>query len=599
MPTTGTYTAKFSFSFEQKVNSATTWDVAICKNGTSNIIIQTQRSLSSSNKDLGNTSGACNVSLAANDVITLYVRPSIINNIQTWKTQVTLVELKNESTAYCGGMVITSEQSAQSLSSSFAPLSGFTNIAETTEYWSFAANTLTAQSTAGAAGDYLVTFAVSFKGDGSNPQLYTIGISDAGTTDRVTITRETDGADYGNVVGSGIISISNGDAIQLVAKSTKTSPTITILNSSIALYKLSGSTSSAYGGMKITASQSVTNPGAGTYAKVADFSDGNRRNWDFNSSTNDLNATTGTLSAGNYVVDYSASINSPSATSAENVTITVFVGGVLDSALVNLRQLADNADVGSMGGTGVITINSATTKVDLRVKSDKTNNIAFNKATLILRQISEGTHDGSLPVELIAFSGKSINTSVVLNWETASEIENLGFIIERRQPAEEWIEIASYKTDEGLRGQGSVTHNTSYSFSDQAVIPGQTYQYRLGDVDYSGKLKYHQEILVTVSAIEDTEHPQTFILRPAYPNPFNPATRIQYDLLIAANITVAIYNITGKHVTTLINQPQEPGFKKIAWDATDRTGNQVGTGIYFYRINAGYYFKTGKLILIK
>jgi len=211
----------------------------------------------------------------------------------------------------------------------------------------------------------------------------------------------------------------------------------------------------------------------------------------------------------------------------------------------------------------------------------------------------EGDHDGSLPVELTAFSGKSVNTSVVLSWETASEIENLGFVIERRQHGKEWAEIASYKTYESLRGQGSVTHNTSYSFIDEVVIPGQTYHYRLGDVDYSGNLKYHHEVSVTVKSIEAKEYPQAFILRPAYPNPFNPTTRIQYDLLEAANITVAIYDITGKLVITLINQQQKPGPKIVTWDVTDQTGNQIGAGIYLYRVNTDYYFQTGKLILIK
>lgn len=99
--------------------------------------------------------------------------------------------------------------------------------------------------------------------------------------------------------------------------------------------------------------------------------------------------------------------------------------------------------------------------------------------------------DCSLPVELTSFTATNLNGYMVLAWTTESETENLGFILEKKMEGTNWVEIASYKTDDRLLGQGSVTHTTDYEYIDRDIVSGKIYEYRLADVDYNGIVVYH------------------------------------------------------------------------------------------------------------
>lgn len=90
-----------------------------------------------------------------------------------------------------------------------------------------------------------------------------------------------------------------------------------------------------------------------------------------------------------------------------------------------------------------------------------------------------------------------------------------------------------------------------------------------------------------------------FNLRNNYPNPFNPSTFINYTLPIEGNVTIIIYDILGRKVHELISQNQLAGNYSIQWNGTDRQGNPVSTGIYFYQIQAGDFVQTKKMVLLK
>ena len=93
--------------------------------------------------------------------------------------------------------------------------------------------------------------------------------------------------------------------------------------------------------------------------------------------------------------------------------------------------------------------------------------------------------------------------------------------------------------------------------------------------------------------------PTEFRLSQNYPNPFNPATTLEYDLPGDCYVTIKIYNILGQTVATLVNEQKEAGRYKINWDGQDKYGEKVSSGIYFYRIKAGDFEETRKLLLIK
>jgi len=88
-------------------------------------------------------------------------------------------------------------------------------------------------------------------------------------------------------------------------------------------------------------------------------------------------------------------------------------------------------------------------------------------------------------------------------------------------------------------------------------------------------------------------------LKGCYPNPFNPTTTISFCIKEKTPVELVIYNILGQKVRTLVNQPLEPGEHSVVWNGTDNKGRSVASGIYFYRMKAGNYSETKKMVLKK
>ena len=97
-----------------------------------------------------------------------------------------------------------------------------------------------------------------------------------------------------------------------------------------------------------------------------------------------------------------------------------------------------------------------------------------------------------------------------------------------------------------------------------------------------------------VSVDHETTQPTEFILEQNYPNPFNSATAIQYSVPQRSNVTLKVYDILGKQVTTLVNEEKEQGLYTVNFEA-----NNLASGLYLYRIQAGSFIDTKKMILLK
>lgn len=207
--------------------------------------------------------------------------------------------------------------------------------------------------------------------------------------------------------------------------------------------------------------------------------------------------------------------------------------------------------------------------------------------------------DCALPVELSSFTVENLNGNVVLNWTTESEIENQGFLIERRELGDDWQEIASFLTHNELIGQGTVTYSTSYEFVDRLVQADRTYEYRLADVDYNSVVEYHSVRTVTVKEIDLSVTPDKFAVKPAYPNPFNPSTNIEYTIPKDGRVNITIYDLTGHRVSSLVNKEQAAGWHKVRWSGNDDNGTQMPAGIYLVTVNTGNSIKTMKLVFVK
>ena len=93
--------------------------------------------------------------------------------------------------------------------------------------------------------------------------------------------------------------------------------------------------------------------------------------------------------------------------------------------------------------------------------------------------------------------------------------------------------------------------------------------------------------------------PKTIKLIQNYPNPFNPITEIRYNLSENLFVYVTVYDMLGNIVKNLVNKNQNSGSKSVQWDATNNQGESVSAGVYLYKIQAGDFSQTKKMILLK
>ncbi len=187
---------------------------------------------------------------------------------------------------------------------------------------------------------------------------------------------------------------------------------------------------------------------------------------------------------------------------------------------------------------------------------------------------------GALPVELTYFTTELINDSILLNWSTATEINNYGFSVERKSENSGWETIGFVK------GSGNCNSPKTYSFCDSTPRAGKI-QYRLKQIDNDGSYKYYyaNEVEVNVDGYE---------LKQNYPNPFNPVTHISYSLPVKSNVKLAVYDLLGREITVLVNDQAEAGIYNVEFD-----GSKLSSGIYYYALITNGFIQAKKLVLLK
>ncbi|MDR3665707.1 MAG: T9SS type A sorting domain-containing protein, partial [Ignavibacteriaceae bacterium] len=186
------------------------------------------------------------------------------------------------------------------------------------------------------------------------------------------------------------------------------------------------------------------------------------------------------------------------------------------------------------------------------------------------------------PVELTHFSSSINNKKVELNWETVTETNNYGFEVERTYEDDpHWLTIGLVK------GYGSSSSPHSYSFLDTPAQIG-TYKYRLKQIDLNGNFNYSNEIEVVYNNIFN------FSLNQNYPNPFNPSTTISYQLSDQGLVSIKVYDVLGKEITTLVNEVKQSGVHEVNFNASE-----FGSGIYMYRMTVNNFTQTKKMIVLK
>ena len=190
--------------------------------------------------------------------------------------------------------------------------------------------------------------------------------------------------------------------------------------------------------------------------------------------------------------------------------------------------------------------------------------------------------DVPVPVELTSFAANvNNNGDVILNWTTASELNNQLFEIERRSEEGQYLMIGY------VNGHGTTTEAQEYSYVDNNVEPG-TYFYRLKQIDFLGTYEYSDEVEVEVNG------PLTFHLEQNYPNPFNPSTNIKYNIPESGIVKLAVYNTLGEEVAVLVDGMVQAGFYEVTFDASS-----LPSGAYFYRLQSDNLNQVKKMLLMK
>jgi hypothetical protein len=125
----------------------------------------------------------------------------------------------------------------------------------------------------------------------------------------------------------------------------------------------------------------------------------------------------------------------------------------------------------------------------------------------------------------------------------------------------------------------------------------------IGSVDYTPWLASDPlPGLVSAYRPENAEHviPDRFDLLPGAPNPFNPSTRIRFEVPVpGAEVALEVFDVQGRRIQTLTRGYRPPGEHMVIWDGRDHRGGRVATGVYFVRMRAGSFTKTQKLVLLK
>lgn len=192
---------------------------------------------------------------------------------------------------------------------------------------------------------------------------------------------------------------------------------------------------------------------------------------------------------------------------------------------------------------------------------------------------------------LMEFTARVVEDNVTLRWTLADESGTYGYAIQRlnraselldpllQQGSGEWKEI-------GLINGGGSSH-CEHIYIDAHLTVG-SYAYRLKQIDVDGRSHYSQVVRVEV------DPPSHYSLKQNYPNPFNPSTNISFGIPSKDFVSLKVFDLLGKEVATLVSEELSAGNYTRRWNAAD-----VPSGVYFYRLQAGSFFESKRLSLLK
>jgi hypothetical protein len=266
--------------------------------------------------------------------------------------------------------------------------------------------------------------------------------------------------------------------------------------------------------------------------------------------------------------------------------------GLTNTTVWSLAVSGTNLFAGTYGGVFLSANNGTSwTAVNIGLKNTDVRALAVSATNLFAGTYSGGVWrrplNELLPVELTFFNATSESKTVVLAWKTATEVNNYGFEVERKTVSSSQTLMTSWQKIGFVQGNGTSNAPHEYSFTDQYHSSGR-FVYRLKQLDNDGTFKYSQESEVAI------EVPKVFALNQNYPNPFNPATTISFSLSSKSFVSLKVFDPLGREVSILLAEELPAGTYTRQWN-----GNNLPSGVYFYRLHAGSFTETKKLVLLR
>lgn len=295
-----------------------------------------------------------------------------------------------------------------------------------------------------------------------------------------------------------------------------------------------------------------------------------------------------------YAVAYASAV-SPFSNAGLDITLTA--DGFVNAYLVidhNLGFIPSTIAYSFGGGWNVVfaTLDWTTATVDFVVNTGK------QKAANLTIVFSDSSED-TLPVTLSSFTAVYVNGGAVkLNWIAATETGVMGYYVLRAENEE----LGSALAVSALIEAANSSQAHSYEYKDSEALSNNTYYYWLMITDFNGVEGFFGPLTVFTDSNQEEPTPIVPIVTQNlgnFPNPFNPNTNIRYSLAEAAPVKISIFNSRGQRVRLFNNEHASPGYYSLAFDGKDERGQELSSGVYFYRFEAGKVRSTHRMMLLK
>ena len=276
-----------------------------------------------------------------------------------------------------------------------------------------------------------------------------------------------------------------------------------------------------------------------------------------------------------------------------NFTTGAPAGGENDFETVALHEIGHTMGLGHVIDASKVMHFAATTGTSNRTPtSEMTGGGTFMMG---LSTAAQGTPEGgtspmtaltagncSLPVELVSFDALQTDGDVVLQWETATELNNAGFEVEQAYAGEAFEQVGF------VLGAGTTLQAQTYEYRLDDLEPG-TYQFRLRQVDFDGAFEYSPVVEANIELAE------AFHLTEAYPNPFSASTQVRLMLRQQEQMRVVAYDALGRQVEVMHDGPL------VAQEAHTfaLTLAEQPSGVYFVRVQGETFAQTRQVLLVK